>query len=340
MREAADPKDNSASPRESSVLMVQALRQNVASVLKGKSAVIDLVLAGFLARGHLLLEDVPGVGKTLLGRALAGSIAGQFKRIQFTPDLLPSDITGVSIYEASHQEFRFVPGPVFAQIVLADEINRATPRTQAALLEAMGEGQLSVDGVTRPLPQPFLVIATQNPVEYQGTYPLPEAQLDRFALCLQMGYPDRSSELAMIFEPPQTSSLSALRPVISPDQMRYLQAQVAGVHLERSLADYVLDIVAATRSHKTLKLGASPRGTLSLVQVAKAWALTHGRDYVVPDDIRMLVGPVLGHRILPQVPMSLTDPRRAEILNSILNSIQVPPVNLSGPNYSTPFYRG
>ncbi len=317
---------------------IQALRQNVASVLKGKPAVIDLVLAGFLARGHLLLEDVPGVGKTLLGRALAGSIAGQFKRIQFTPDLLPSDIVGVSIYEAAGGEFRFVPGPVFAQVVLADEINRATPRTQAALLEAMGEGQLSVDGVTRPLPQPFLVIATQNPVEYQGTYPLPEAQLDRFALCVQMGYPDRNSELTMIFEPPQGNPLAALKPVLYAEQVRRLQAKVAAVHLERSLAEYVLDIVAATRNHKALKLGASPRGTLALVQVAKAWALVHGRDYVVPDDLRNLVGPVLGHRILPQLPMSLSDPRRTELLNGILASIQVPPTNLGNTSYSTPFY--
>src|SRR4051794_13136054 len=300
--------DNGAAPARLSPLpapltaqearrVAAALEANIGRALKGKRDIVELSLAALAAGGHLLLEDVPGVGKTTLAQALARSLDLSFARVQFTSDLLPGDITGVSIYDQARNAFVFKPGPLFANLVLADEINRTTPRTQSCLLEAMAEGQVSVDGAARPLPGPFMVLATQNPHEHAGTYPLPESQLDRFLLRLSVGYPAPEVERDLLLGGGTQAALAHLHPVASALDVRRLQAAVAGVSAAPELADYVLAIVAATRATALVSLGASPRGAIALLGVARARALLRGRAYVEPDDVKELAVPVLAHRI-------------------------------------------
>jgi MoxR-like ATPase len=278
--------------------LLDHLRANLASVLLGKPQVIDLALVALLAEGHLLIEDVPGVGKTLLARALARSLNCTFHRIQFTPDLLPSDLIGTSIFHQPSGQFIFQPGPLFAQVVLADEINRATPRTQSALLEAMNDRQVTIDGQSRPLGPPFLVVATQNPYEFEGTYPLPESQLDRFLMRLVIGYPDRSAEKAVLGQHRAGEPIDTLQAVLTAHDVVTLQQRVREVRVDDSLNDYILDLVAATRTHPDVYLGASTRAALSLDRASQAFALIQDRAYVVPDDIKQLAEPVLAHRLL------------------------------------------
>jgi MoxR-like ATPase len=278
--------------------LIESLRRNISSVVLGKPGVVRMTVVALLAGEHVLLEDVPGVGKTLAGKALARSISGEFRRIQFTPDLLPGDVTGSSVFSTRSQEFSFRPGPIFANVVLADEINRATPRTQSALLEAMSERQVSVDGQTHPLPGPFMVIATQNPVEFEGTYPLPESQLDRFLLRIAMGYPGREVELEVLASHRSGEPVDSLQPVLDGPQVLALQEAARRVEVEESIGGYLLDIVAATRRCDDLHVGASTRAALSLYRAAQAAALVAGRNYVVPDDVKELAVPVLAHRVI------------------------------------------
>jgi MoxR-like ATPase len=285
-------------PRAEIARLLGKLQDNLERVLLGKTDVIRLALTALLAEGHVLIEDVPGVGKTLLAKALARSLGCTFHRIQFTPDLLPSDLLGTSVYHQPTGEFRFHPGPLFAQVVLADEINRASPRTQSALLEAMSERQVSLDGKTHTLGPPFVVLATQNPFEFEGTYPLPESQLDRFLMRLKIGYPARPAEKRVLAEHRAGEPVDCLEPVVSPQEVQALQVAVRQVRFDDQLQDYLLNIVEATRSSPQVHIGASTRAGLSLYRAAQAQALLEGRDYVVPDDIKRLVGPVFGHRLL------------------------------------------
>jgi MoxR-like ATPase len=279
--------------------LVVDLENNIRRVVLGKPHVVRMCLAALLAGEHVLLEDVPGVGKTLVGKALARSVDGRFCRIQFTPDLLPSDIVGSSVFIAKTSEFTYNQGPIFANLVLADEINRAPPRTQSALLEAMSDRQVSIDGQSHKLPEPFMVIATQNPFEYEGTYPLPESQLDRFLLRLSVGYPDREDERQVLLTHRGGEPVDNLQPVLDCESVRSLQRSVREVDVEESINDYLLDIVDATRRSDDLQVGVSTRGAICLYRASQAWALLHGRAFVVPDDIKTLAVPVLGHRVLP-----------------------------------------
>jgi len=276
---------------------IQKLTENIAQIFVGKDTSVRLVIIALLSGGHVLLEDVPGVGKTLLAKSLARSINGKFQRIQCTPDLLPSDVTGTNIWNQRDQTFEFVPGPVFSNIFLADEVNRATPRTQSALLEVMEEQQVTIDGETRPVKKPFFVIATQNPIEYQGTFPLPEAQMDRFALSLSLGYPTAEEELQMLQR--QGSSLEALQPSISPEDVIELQRQVLAVKVATPLQQYILNLVRASREDEEVRLGVSPRGTVTLQRATQALAFLEGRDYAIPDDVKFLAPYVLSHRLIP-----------------------------------------
>ena len=278
--------------------LIAKLQNNIAQAVLGKDEVIRLTVVALLAGEHVLLEDVPGVGKTLTGKAVARSVSGEFRRIQFTPDLLPTDITGSSVFNSRTQEFTFNRGPIFANIVLADEINRATPRTQSALLEAMSERQVSVDGQTNPLPRPFMVIATQNPAEFEGTYPLPESQLDRFLLRIPMGYPAREIELRVLGSHREGEPVDNLQPVLTCEQIVSLQGDVRRVKVDDSINNYLLDIVESTRRCDELHVGVSPRGALALYRAAQASALVAGREYVVPDDVKSLALPVLAHRVI------------------------------------------
>jgi MoxR-like ATPase len=278
--------------------LYQALTASLGRVIQGKPDAIELVLLALIAEGHLLVEDVPGVGKTTLAKALARSIDGDYGRIQFTPDLLPSDVVGVNVWNRSSGTFDFRAGPIFANIVLADEINRASPKTQSALLEAMAERQITIDGTTRHLPPPFLVIATQNPIENEGTYPLPESQLDRFLLKVSVGYPDREAELEILAGHGERDLLEDVRPVVSVAQVNGLAAAARTVHVAASLQGYLVDLAQATRLHPHVEVGMSPRATLALQRVARARAATRNRTYVTPDDIKALAGPVLAHRLL------------------------------------------
>jgi len=278
--------------------VLSALQANLNQALIGKPETVKLLLVGLLSEGHVLLEDVPGVGKTTLAKALARSIDGSFRRIQFTPDLLPSDILGVSVYRPETGAFVFNRGPLFANVILADEINRATPRTQSAMLEAMNESQVSVDGQTLALPVPFMVIATQNPYEYHGTYALPESQLDRFSMRLRIGYPDEPDERQVLLTHREGEPVDALRPVTSAEDVRRLQAAVRRVRIDESLVNYVLAIGRATRGFEGIDVGVSPRGCLTLYRTAQALALIEGRDYCIPDDVKALASPVLSHRLI------------------------------------------
>jgi len=296
----------------------------VESVIEGKAEAVRLALTVLLAEGHVLIEDVPGVGKTMLAKALARSTDCSVRRIQFTPDLLPSDITGVSSYNQERREFEFKPGPVFANIVVGDEINRASPKTQSALLECMEERQVTVDGTTYPLAPPFMVIATQNPIEMEGTYPLPEAQRDRFTARISMGYPSAESELAMLDAHGSSSPLEALEPVARAEDMRELIAAVRKVHVADALKQYVIKLVTATRSAPELRLGASPRATLHLLRASRARAALDGRDFVIPDDVQALALPVLAHRLLPSAEALVARQLPEQVLAAIVGQVPLP----------------
>ena len=300
------------------------VRENIQRVIVGKDDVIDLALIAVLCQGHILIEDVPGIGKTTLAKSIAVSLGCTFSRIQCTPDLLPSDITGVSVFDQKAQAFRFRPGPVMSQLVLADEINRATPRTQSALLEAMQELQVTVDGETYPLPRPFLVLATQNPIELEGTFPLPEAQVDRFLVKLAIGYPTKAEEHALLLRFEQADPLQDLEPVATPDELASLQRQVQGVRVEESVRGYVVDVARATRSHADVQLGVSPRGTLALYRCAQALAAISGRNYVLPDDVKRLAPYVLTHRVLISPATRLRGRRPADVLVDVIETVPVP----------------
>jgi MoxR-like ATPase len=304
--------------------IAQTVRTNVARVIVGKDEVIDLLLVALFCEGHILLEDVPGIGKTTLAKTLARSIGANFQRIQFTPDLLPSDITGVSIYNQQTQQFDYRAGPVMAQLVLADEINRAGPRTQSALLEAMEERQVTVDGATRPLPYPFLVLATQNPVELEGTFPLPEAQVDRFLMRVALGYPTREDERQILRRFRTTNPLVELTAVISTDEIRKANQICREVAVHPVLEDYLLDLVAATRNHAAFALGVSPRGTLALYRTVQALAALRGRNYVIPEDIKTMATPVLAHRLAPSIDSRLHGQSTQQVLAKLLNELPVP----------------
>lgn len=310
-------------PREIAALL-DALRANVGRVFLGKPEIVRFAAVALLADGHILLDDVPGVGKTLLAKALARSLACKFNRIQFTPDLLPGDLIGVTVYQSQTGEFVFQPGPVFAEVVLADEINRATPRTQSALLEAMQERQVTTDGTTRPLGPPFVVIATQNPHEFEGTYPLPESQLDRFLLRVKVGYPDRETERAILTQHRAGEPVEKLAPVLSPADVVALQEYTRNVRVDPAVADYVLSVVEATRGHPELALGASTRGALGLYRAVQAFAVTDGRDYAVPDDVKALAGPVLAHRIVTRTWAAGGHPDAGPVVRDILSKLKVP----------------
>ncbi len=304
---------------------LDALRRNIESVFFGQKQAVTYLLAGLLARGHVLIEDVPGVGKTVLARALARSINCEFTRIQLTPDLLPSDILGVSIYNQDKQAFEFKPGPIFANIVLADEINRTTPRTQSSLLEAMNEGSVSIEGQTMALPKPFMVVATQNPFEFEGTYFLPENQLDRFLLRVHLGYPEREGELAILRQQPGRYKLDHLSPVASAEEVLALQGQAAQVRVEDVLLQYLMDFVEASRRHEQVHVGISPRGALALMQAAQGLALVEGRDYITPDDIKTMALPVCAHRIVTKTYMSNGDIGAAvRIVQELLQTVVCP----------------
>ncbi|GGO81814.1 AAA family ATPase [Wenjunlia tyrosinilytica] len=304
--------------------VVERVRRSVESVIEGKPEVVRLSLTVLLAEGHLLIEDVPGVGKTMLSKALARSIDCSVRRIQFTPDLLPSDITGVSVFDQQRRDFEFKPGAIFAQIVVGDEINRASPKTQSALLESMEERQVTIDGSTYELPTPFMVIATQNPVEMEGTYPLPEAQRDRFMARVSIGYPNAAAELQMLDVHGGADPLDDLQPVAHAHEIVKLVEAVRLVHVAESVRRYAVDLVSATRNHPDLRLGASPRATLHLVRAARAAAALDGRDFVLPDDIQTLAGPVLAHRLLPTAQAQLGRRTPEQVVVEIVQRTPVP----------------
>ena len=298
--------------------------ENIARVIVGKDEVIELCLVALLCEGHILLEDVPGIGKTTLAKAIARSIGCSFRRIQFTPDLLPSDVTGLLYFNQKNQDFEFRPGPIMSQVVLADEINRATPRTQSALLEAMQERQVTVDVETMALPRPFLVLATQNPIELEGTFPLPEAQIDRFLMRVALGYPSKQDENAILLRYERQDPLETLEPVILADDLLVMQEQVKSVLVEESVREYMVDVVRATREHAAVELGVSPRGTLALYRTAQALAAVRGRGFVIPDDVKYLAPPVLTHRIIISPQTRLRGRRPEEVMAEIVGTVPVP----------------
>lgn len=300
------------------------IADNVERVIIGKREAIERVLVAMIARGHVLLEDVPGVGKTMMARSLAASIGGEFRRIQFTPDLLPTDVTGVSIFDQKEGEFVFRPGPIFANIVLADEINRASPRTQSSLLEAMEERQVTVDGVTHRLPRPFMVIATENPIEYEGVYPLPESQLDRFLLRFSIGYPERDEEKQIVREQLVGHPVLELQPVATSEEVAAVQAVVARCHVAEGVYDYVLDLIEATRASDQLYLGAGPRGSLALVRAAQALATIDGREFIGPDDIKRIARAALAHRVIPRPEARVRGVTGVQVIDELLGRVPVP----------------
>jgi MoxR-like ATPase len=307
----------------------ERIAANVERVVVGKHAEVRMALIALLCQGHLLIEDVPGTGKTVLAKALARSLGCSFRRIQFTPDLLPTDVTGLSIYNQKSQEFEFRPGPVMSQVVLADEINRATPKTQSALLECMEERHMTVDGITYPMPAPFMVIGTQNPIEYEGTFALPEAQLDRFMLRIRLGYPAPSAEIVILDEQKRAHPLEELQVVVSVEELLALQAGVREIYVDSAISDYIVRLTNATRSHPDVYLGASPRGSLALYRAGQAMAALSGRDYVIPDDVKALAGPALAHRLIVRTAASMRDVDAGAIVREVLSAVAIdqrPPV--------------
>ena len=300
------------------------IANNVARAVVGKDQVIELCLVALLCEGHVLLEDVPGIGKTTLAKAIARSVGCSFRRIQFTPDLLPGDVTGILYFNQKSQDFEFRPGPIISQVVLADEINRATPRTQSALLEAMQERQVTVDLETLPLPRPFMVLATQNPIELEGTFPLPEAQVDRFMMRLALGYPTREDENAILLRYEHQDPLETLEPVIQASDLLAMQEQIRTIRVEESVRAYLVDVVRATRDHEAVELGVSPRGTLALYRTAQALAALRGRAFVIPDDVKWLAPPVLTHRIIISPQTRLRGRRPEEVVSEIVDTVPVP----------------
>ena len=309
---------------QSATGIAQEIVENVCTVIVGKNAVIERALAAVIAQGHILIEDVPGVGKTMLAKSISASIGCSFKRIQFTPDLLPSDIVGVSIYNQSTGEFQFRPGPVMAQEVLVAEINRATPKTQPALLEAMEELQVTVDGVTRPLERPFIVMATQNPIEHEGTFPLPEAQLDRFLMRISLGYPTFSEELSVIEQQEQTHPIDELQAVVSPGDVTGLQDAAKNVYVDSAVREYIVTLIDATRNHEDVSLGASPRASLGMFRAARGLAIMRDRDYVIPDDVKELAHAVLAHRLILSPSARMRGLQTAQVIDGLLESVAVP----------------
>jgi len=306
---------------------VQKIIDNVEKVILGKNRVIKLALAAMMAEGHILFEDVPGVGKTILVRSLARSIGCSFKRVQFTPDLLPSDITGVSIYNQKNNEFEFREGPILSQVVLADEINRATPRTQSALLESMAEKQITVEGISRRLADPFIVMATQNPIEYDGTFPLPEAQLDRFLIRLEIGYPESVDEQQILENLQLQHPVETLEAVMTDQEFIELQDDVKKVHVDQKLRKYIVSLVNQSRSHSDLELGASPRGSIALMKMAQAWAVVNERDYIIPDDIKEIAPAVLAHRLIIKSKSRLRGADKEKIIDEIIRRTEVPVID-------------
>jgi len=311
-------------------LVAERILDNVERVIIGKEHEARLALIALLCRGHLLIEDVPGVGKTMLARALARSVGCRFSRIQFTPDLLPSDVTGVSIYQQSSGGFEFRPGPIMAEVVLADEVNRATPKTQSALLEAMEEDQITVDGVTHRLPEPFMVMATQNPIEYEGTFPLPEAQLDRFLLRIHLGYPSSTDEVLIMDAQQNRHPIESLPEVTTRSEVLDLQNAVREIYVDPLIKQYIVSLVTATREHESVYLGSSPRGSLALMRVSQAFALLDGRDFVQPDDIKMLAYATLGHRIIVSPGARVREIDSAQIVDEAIERVPVPGVRARG----------
>jgi MoxR-like ATPase len=303
---------------------VSALRDAIATTIKGKQQTIDLAIVALLAEGHLLIEDVPGVGKTTLGHALARSVACKFHRIQFTSDLLPSDVLGVSVYSPKLNEFEFKPGPIFANIVLADEINRTTPKTQSALLEAMNESQVTIENVTYPLPRPFMVLATQNPIEHHGTYPLPESQLDRFLMRIEVGYPDAAAEKEILKRFSNGNRHTVSRAVLDPEEVLSLQEESHKIHIDDSVVDYMILIVNRTREHPEIELGISPRGTAALFRAAQSLAMVEGRSFVLPDDIKRLAHPVFEHRLVLVRSGGRARKEAKTVLAEIIDQIPIP----------------
>jgi len=312
---------------QSATSIAREIVDNVSKVLVGKQQVIERALAAVIAQGHILIEDVPGVGKTMLAKSISSSIGCSFKRIQFTPDLLPSDIVGISIYNQSTGEFQFRPGPVMAQIVLVDEINRATPKTQSALLEAMEELQVSVDGVTRPLEQPFIVMATQNPIEYEGTFPLPEAQLDRFLMRISLGYPSFMDELSVIEQQEKTHPIDELEAVASPEDVIKLQEAAKNVYVDTAVREYIVGLIEATRNHEDVSLGASPRASLGMFRAVRGMAILRDRDYAIPDDVKELAYAVLAHRLILSPAARMRGLHTGQVIDGLLESVAVPGVS-------------
>ena len=312
---------------QSATSIAREIVDNVSKVIVGKQPVIERALAAVIAQGHILIEDVPGVGKTMLAKSISSSIGCSFKRIQFTPDLLPSDIVGISIYNQSTGEFQFRPGPVMAQIVLVDEINRATPKTQSALLEAMEELQVSVDGVTRPLEQPFIVMATQNPIEYEGTFPLPEAQLDRFLMRISLGYPSFMDELSVIEQQEKTHPIDELEAVASPEDVIKLQEAAKNVYVDTAVREYIVGLIEATRNHEDISLGASPRASLGMFRAVRGMAILRDRAYAIPDDVKELAYAVLAHRLILSPAARMRGLHTGQVIDGLLETVAVPGVS-------------
>ena len=311
-------------------IVSERILDNVERVIIGKTREARFALITLLCHGHLLIEDVPGVGKTMLARALAASAGCSFQRIQFTPDLLPSDVTGVSVYSQATGSFEFRPGPIMAQIVLTDEINRATPKTQSALLEAMEERQVTVDGVTHRVPRPFMVMATQNPIEYEGTFPLPEAQLDRFLLRVHLGYPEPTDEVLIMDAQQHQHPIESLQQVTSAEEVLELQQAVTGIYIDPLIKQYIVSLVNATRSHESAYLGASPRGSLALMRTTQAYALLEGRDFVQPDDVKLLAYSTLGHRVIVSPGARVRNIDSGQIVDDCIERVPVPGVRARG----------
>ena len=320
----APPGDAAAHSSNHSADLLERIGGNIAKVIIGKRETVRMATISLISRGHVLIEDVPGVGKTMLARSIAITTGCEFRRIQFTPDLLPSDVTGASVYNQQSATFEFRPGPVISQVVLADEINRATPKTQSALLEAMGEQQVSVEGVSRQLPSPFIVLATQNPIEYEGTFPLPEAQLDRFFMRISLGYPTADEEVAIMDDREAIEPIETLKPSCAPPDIVALQRYVDSVYIDDLVKHYIVGVTSATRSHPDSMLGVSPRASINLMRASKAYAVSEGREFVTPDDVKAVAVPVLSHRVLISPSARMRGVSQEDVVNSVLSEVSVP----------------